>query len=134
MYTTLLVPKSNTTTSSCIVDTTPGALETLVTPLTAYVNVIPSQLSLNIGSVCSVDNQVQVLGSVQTTTSLLGQLTDGTSLSITVTSKLHKEVLLQSSTASKVKVVVPSGNGFPDGMPSIRATSTSVSQLSIAID
>ncbi len=79
----------------------------------------PSQLSLNIGFVLSSEVQAQVPSSAHTTTSLEGQAILGTSLSITVMSKLHSLEFPQSSSTTKVTVLVPIGKAVPLNGPAV---------------
>ena len=88
------------------------------------VNPSSEQFSAKIALLSSVDSQVHVPSSVQTMTSLLGQEMEGISLSTTVISKEQVAVLPHSSVAVYNIVVVPIGNGAPEGIPLVNATFT----------
>ncbi len=80
-----------------------------------------AQLSLVTGRPKSTPLAVHSSASAATLT-ITGQVISGSSLSITVTSKLSVVMLPAASLTSKTLVVVPTGNNDPLGKPAICCT------------
>ena len=103
----------------------------MVWPVIAYVIFAPGQFSMPIGLSAVVLGHTQ-LPFVHTTTSLLGQLMLGTSVSTTVMMKLHILVFPHLSVAVNTMVDTPNAKVDPDAMPLVRTTVTGLLQ-SVAI-